>query len=124
MAVNAGHAVPFSHPRASSENFRFRGTGAGGSGPPPRQSSVRPHHTIIRTTITVVTFMIPSASSLDSWMPCVLRHQKYTVTSTATNAAVPPTGSEFVDPKRCSRSFSRPTMYWPAETPLIGPVRT
>ena len=87
-------------------------------------SNVAPHQTIISTTITVTTFMIFSASSLDSCMPCVLRHQKYTVMRMATNAAVALTGSVSALPKRCSRSFSRPTMYCPADTPLIGPVRT
>ena len=57
-------------------------------------------------------------------MPCVLRHQKYTVITIATNAAVALTGSVSALPKRCSTSFSSPTMYWPADTPLMGPVST
>ena len=63
---NDGQIVPLNHPSASSENWRFLGIGAGGSGPPPRSSSVTPHQPIMRTTITVTTCMIFSASLLDS----------------------------------------------------------
>ena len=121
--MNVGQTVPFSQPSAPGEKCRLRGTGAGGHCPPCHMS-VSPHQAIIRTTITVVTFMIRSASSLDSCIPCVLRHQKYTVMRIATNAAVASTGSACALPDRRSRSLARPTMYCPADTPLIGPVST
>ena len=60
---------------ASPENLRCTGIGGGGSAP-PRRMSVRLHHAIMMTTITVVTCMMRRASSLDSWMPRVFRHQK------------------------------------------------
>src|SRR2546428_305408 len=65
------------HPTASSLKIRLRTRGAGGR----RCVSdfariVAPHHPISNMTITVVTYMIFSASSEDSWMPLVLRHQK------------------------------------------------
>ena len=44
IAVKVGQIVPFSHPSASSEKCRFRGSGTGGS-VPPRWSSVSPHQT-------------------------------------------------------------------------------
>ena len=47
------------------EKLRFEGVGSGGIWP-PRISNVRDAHTIIITTITVVTYMIRIASSLDS----------------------------------------------------------
>ena len=74
-AVKVGHTVPFSQPSASPENLRCTGIGGGGSAP-PRRMSVRLHHAIMMTTITVVTCMMRRASSLDSWMPRVFRHQK------------------------------------------------
>ena len=40
------------------------------------------------TTITVVTYMIRSAFSLDSGMPLMFSHQKYSVTTTAKTAEV------------------------------------
>ena len=123
MAVKVGQMVPFNQPTASSEKFMLRGSGAGGSCP-PRWRTVKKHHTINTTTITVVTFMIRSASSLDSWIPRVLRRQKYSVTTMATAAAVAPDGSRMAEPLRASTSFTRPAMYCPADTPLIGPVRT
>ena len=49
--------------------------GSGGS-EPPRWIRVSVHHAISSTTITVAIFMIVIASSLLSWMPRVLRHQK------------------------------------------------
>jgi hypothetical protein len=73
--MNDGQRVPLSHPSASSENVRLRGSGAGGIWP-PRASRVTTHHAIKITTITVVICMIFKASSLDSCRPRVLRHQK------------------------------------------------
>ena len=49
--------------------------GSGGS-VPPRCTRVSVHQAISSTTITVAIFMIVIASSLLSWMPRVLRHQK------------------------------------------------
>ena len=58
------------------EGFLEEILGGGGSGAPPRISSVIPHQTSMQTTITVVICMIRSASSLLSCRPFVLRHQK------------------------------------------------
>ena len=51
------------------------GVGGGGS-MPPCCSSVNADQSSRMTTMTVVIWMIRSASSLDSRIPCVLRHQK------------------------------------------------
>ena len=64
-------------PTASSLKARWLGTGAGGKRCVAGcVKIVNPHQPISSTTITVVTYMIFSASSDDSWMPLVLRHQK------------------------------------------------
>ena len=68
--------APAASRATSSVNCRLRGDRRRRQRPPPRSSSVSPHQTISITTITVVICMIFSASSLDSWMPLVFRHQK------------------------------------------------
>ncbi len=73
--MKVGQTVPFSQPSASSENWMWPRVGSGGSDP-PRWTSVSVHHPISSTTMTVAIFMIVIASSLLSWMPRVLRHQK------------------------------------------------
>src|SRR6267154_5850006 len=98
----------------------FRGTGAGGR-LAPRTSSVYAHHEISAITITVVNCMIQSAFWLDSWMPFVFCHQKYSVAMIAKIVAV---ALAFNTIFRCmneNSSFSTPTRYLPAATPLIGP---
>jgi len=107
--VNVGHAVPFSHPRASSEKAIWPWTGSGGS-EPPRCASVSVHHAMSSTTITVAIFMIIIASSLLSWMPRVFRHQKYIVTRIAMSAAVAATGTCIRTSPRWSTSFTSPAM--------------
>ena len=97
--------------------------GAGGHSPPWR-SSVITHHAIRITTMTVVICMILNASSLDSCSPLVFRRQKYAVIAIANNAAVKLIGTCTADPSRSRTSLISPAIYWPAETPLIGPVRT
>ena len=75
------------------------------------------------TTITVVTYMMRSAFSLDSGMPLMFSHQKYTVTITAKTAAVEIHRKHKLNVRSGNSSFRKPTRYSPAETPLIGPVR-
>ena len=53
----------------------------------PRLMMVISDHTIRITTMTVVIFMICIAFSLDSCMPWMFFHQKYTHTRTAKPAA-------------------------------------
>ncbi len=75
-------------PTASSLKTKWLTVGAGGKRCVAGWLRiVTPHQPINSTTITVVTYMIFSASSDDSWMPCVLRHQKYTVMAAAIAAA-------------------------------------
>ena len=71
--------------------------------------------------MTVVAPMIFSALSLDSWMPRVFTRQKYRVIAMA--MAADPSSICSVVKDLPIRSPARPMMYWPAETPLIGPVR-
>jgi len=55
----------------------LRTTGAGGSRcASGRRKIVSPDQATSMTTMMVVTYMIFRASSDDSWMPLVLRHQK------------------------------------------------
>jgi hypothetical protein len=49
------------------------------------------HQPISSTTITVTSFMMCSAFSLDSATPLVFSHQKYTVTTMAKIVAIPAT---------------------------------
>src|SRR3989442_2955275 len=86
---NAPGAILGNQPTASRLNARLCGAGEGGS--LCASGLVRmlyPDHRINTTTITVVTYIIRSASSDDSCMPCVLRHQKYTVIRIANPAAM------------------------------------
>ena len=75
------------------------------------------------TAITVVTCMIRIALPLDSSMPRMFWRQKYAVTAMAKKAAVKSGGSMMLECASLSSSLIRPTRYWPADTPLIGPVR-
>src|SRR5580698_8450096 len=86
IAGMAGKIVPLNQPRDSLVNCRLRGTGAGGKVTWPRSRMVRGHQINNATTITVVICIMRSALPLDSWMPLVFIHQKYTVTMTAKNA--------------------------------------
>ena len=72
--------------------------------------------------MTVVTYMIRSAFSLDSGMPLMFSHQKYRVTRIAKTAAPAFMGRVLIC-ECCRSSFSKPIRYKPAETPLMGPVR-
>src|SRR5262245_46060296 len=72
----------FSHTVDGSSKFKFAGTGDGGKCPPFSNIEMTLHK-IRMTTITVVIYMILSASSDDSWMPLILRHQKYRVITIA-----------------------------------------
>ena len=73
------------------------------------------------SAMTVVAPMIFSALSLDSWMPRMFTRQKYTVIAMA--MAAEPHSIIVVEIVRPNRAPIRPMTYWPAETPLIGPVR-
>src|SRR5262249_12668239 len=110
MAVNDGHPVPSSHPSESCEKRRFPGTGDGGSCP-PRISTLATHQAMRITTMTGVIFMIRRGWSLDSCRPRVLRHQKYNVTRTARNAAVPLYGTRHEAPDLMKKSLTSPAMY-------------
>src|SRR5262249_51145420 len=79
--------VPLSQPSASSEKWILRGRGAGGSWIFGARSSVIGHQIRKITTMTVVICTIRSALPLDSWIPLMLLHQKYTVTAIANSAA-------------------------------------
>src|SRR6267378_5496306 len=74
------------------------------------------------TTITVVMIMICIAFSLDSWIPWMFFHQKYTATSSAKAA------EKWLSLKLrgwcryCPMSFVKPARYWPADTALMGLV--
>src|SRR5262249_34488177 len=72
-----------SQPRASRSNWRLCGAGESGVCLGPLTRRVIPHHTIIITTIAVVIFIILRASPDDSWIPLILRRQKYRVATTA-----------------------------------------
>ncbi len=61
-----GQKVPLNQPRASSSNFRLRGSGAGGRFTSPLMIKVRMHHRISATAMTVVICIIRSALPLDS----------------------------------------------------------
>ena len=66
------------------------------------------------TTITVTSFMMCSAFSLDSETPLVFSHQKYAVTNTAKLAAIPSTVRAENGPLRCmytDNSLSNPAKY-------------
>src|ERR1041384_1650647 len=81
-------AMSGNQPTASRLNARCTGMGDGGSlCVSGFVRIVTPHQAISSTTIAVVTYMIFSASSEDSWMPFVLRHQTYTVMARAMPAA-------------------------------------
>ena len=82
-----GKMVPLNQPSDSSANCRLRGSGAGGNVICPRRMIVSGHQINSATTITVVICMMRSALPLDSCMPLMFCHQKYTVTTTAKNAA-------------------------------------
>ncbi len=74
--------------------------------------------------MTVTSFMMINAFSLDSDMPLVFSHQKYKVTTIAKVAAiksivVPESGPLMW--KYCKSSVISPARYCPAATPLMGP---
>src|SRR5437899_8753031 len=117
-----GSRVYRSHPSASFEYVIVERPGSGGTCP-PRTASVYPHHAIMITTITVVMYMIRSAFSLDSGIPLMFSHQKYTVTRIAKNAAVAFIGNANFACPYPRTSLINPVKYRPAETPLMGPVR-
>jgi hypothetical protein len=91
ITMTIGHCrkrVPCSQPCASSEKFRFAGTGAGGKCPqPPRMNNVSGAQIKMIPTITVVTCMIRSALPLDSCTPLRFSYQKYSVIKIANPAA-------------------------------------
>src|SRR4029077_7246357 len=80
-------SCPYSQPSDLLSSCMLAGVGNGGRCA-PRMKMVYMHQTISMTTITVVTCMIFSALSLDSWTTLIFSHQKNTVTRTAKNAAV------------------------------------
>src|SRR5277367_3793001 len=83
----AGKMVPRNQPSDSLVNRRLRGSGAGGKVIWPRIKMVNGHQINNATTMTVVICIMRSALPLDSCMPLVFCHQKYTVTMTAKKAA-------------------------------------
>ncbi len=95
------------------------------------RASVRKLQPRISTPMTVVSCMIRRALSLDSWTPMMFSRQKYSVMPTATitvrQLTVPGwavASSTPADPwASLSMSPNSPTMYCPAATALIGPVR-
>src|SRR6202035_116664 len=101
----------------------LEGQGKGGRWA-PRTHTVYVHQMISSATITVVICMIFSALWLDSGMPLIFSHQKYNVMKMAKHAAVKFSESTIPRWKYANSSFKRPARYCPAETPLIGPVKT
>src|SRR5580693_3643329 len=86
MAGMAGKIVPLNQPSDSLVNCRLRGTGAGGKVTWPRSRMVSGHQINNATTMTEVICIMRKALPLDSCIPLVFCHQKYTVTRTAKNA--------------------------------------
>src|SRR5579864_6485566 len=86
--------------------------------------TVMVHQTIRITTITVVTIMICRAFSLDSWMPWMFFHQKYSTIRMAKPAEK--WSSEKVRGwwTYLPISSMKHARYCPAETALMGPVST
>ena len=97
--------------------------GSGGKWAFPRSNSVSGHQISRATTITVVICMILSAFPLDSWIPLVLLHQKYPVTTTPKTAAKEFGSRGRIDAAVREISLRRRPRYWPALTTLMGPVR-
>src|SRR5580700_10288854 len=82
-----GRLLCANHPNALGLNRKFLGCGSGGK-TECRTAMVYPHHAIRITTITVTSFMMCRAFSLDSGIPLVFSHQKYTVTIIAKPTAM------------------------------------
>src|SRR5208283_4927938 len=107
---------------ALGPSLTFWGDGMGGNAG-CRISTVYTHQLIRITTITVVICMMRMAFWLDSCTPLMLYHQKKSVHMTAKHAA--PIPGAMCSPRwmYSEVSLMRPTMYCPADTPLMGPVR-
>src|SRR6266849_6848302 len=82
-----GKLLCASQPSALGLNRRLRGCGSGGQAE-CLIAMVYTHQVIRMTTMTVTSFMMCRAFSLDSGMPLVFSHQKYTVTIIAKQEAM------------------------------------
>src|SRR3989442_4954845 len=125
MPNMCGRLLCASHPRALGLSLKLRGWGSGGSAE-CRTMTVYAHQPTSITTITVTSFMIWSAFSLDSGMPLVLSPQQYEVTTMAKTEAIPLIETGEKGPLRCAclqSSLTTPPRDCPADTPLISPLQ-
>src|SRR5258708_7467927 len=87
MPNMCGSELWASQPSEPVVRCKLRGYGRGGNAE-WRTMTVKMHQPIRMTTMTVTNFMMCRAFSLDSGMPLVFSHQKYTVTIIAKQEAM------------------------------------
>src|SRR5690606_3334515 len=90
----------------------------------PLMISVSSDQRISMATITVMICMTRKAFPEDSWIPLIFDRQKYAVTTNPKNMAKRLGSIWYGWCKSSKISFSSRPRYCPADTELIGPVRT